>query len=209
MDSLRPAFARDPATASYYDDRAREYDQWYDGQGQFADGRREGWHEDVAELVALVNSLDPARTLDVACGTAYLTRHLRGHLVVGIDQSPTMVAIDQSRLPNGVAMTGDALDLPFADGAFDRVLTAHFYGHLPPDERSAFLAEARRVATELVVIDSAWRPGLEAEEWQPRVLNDGSTHRVFKRYLRPDQLAHEISGEVLWSGVWFVAAVRH
>jgi len=208
MDPLLPSFARDPGTASYYEDRAREYDEWYDGRGQFADRLREGWHGEVEELVALVKGLDPARTLDVACGTAYLTRHLRGDVVVGLDQSRTMVAVAQSRLPAGVAMTGDALDLPFADGAFDRVLTAHFYGHLPPDERFDLLAEARRVATELVVIDSAWRPGLEPEEWQVRVLNDGSSHRVFKRYLRPEQLAGEIDGEVLWSGTWFVAAVR-
>ncbi len=77
-----------------------------------------------------------------------------------------MVALTQSRLPHGVALTGDALNLPFADSAFDRLLTSHFYGHLPPDERSAFLAEARRVAAELVVIDSALRPSVEPEQWQ-------------------------------------------
>src|SRR6185503_1596891 len=98
------------------------------------------------------------------------------------------------------------LDLPFADAAFDRVLTGHFYGHLPPAERSTFLAEARRVADELIVIDSALRPGVEPEQWQTRVLNDGSRHRVFKRFLTAEQLATEIGGEVVLSGRWFVAA---
>src|SRR6185503_13899800 len=50
-----------------------------------------------------------------------------------------------------------ALPPAFADGSFDRVLTGHFYGHLLPDERTAFLAEARRVAGDLVIVDSAER----------------------------------------------------
>ena len=200
-----PAFARDPATAAYYDARAAEYDEWYLGQGRFALRDRPGWDGEVAALVSLVQGLPPARTLDVACGSGFLTRHLRG-LVVGLDQSPAMVALAQSRLPDGVALTGDALDLPFADGAFDRLFTGHFYGHLPPPEREAFLGEARRVARELVVVDSAVRPDVPAELWQERVLNDGSRHRVFKRYLTAAQLAGEIGGEALLEGRWFVAA---
>jgi hypothetical protein len=34
----------------------------------------------------------------VACGTAFLTRHLRGE-VVGLDQSPAMVEVASARLP--------------------------------------------------------------------------------------------------------------
>src|SRR4051794_25450623 len=134
------AFARDPGTHAYYDARAGEYDEWYAGTGRFADRDRPEWSDEVDRLVALVAALPPARTLDVACGTGFLTRHLQG-LAVGLDQSPAMVAVAQERLPGGVALAGDALALPFADGSFDRVLTGHFYGHLVPDEREAFLAE--------------------------------------------------------------------
>jgi demethylmenaquinone methyltransferase/2-methoxy-6-polyprenyl-1,4-benzoquinol methylase len=198
-------FARDANTAAYYDRRAPEYDQWYRGEGRFAAIDRPGWHEAVEELQELVRHLAPARTLDIACGTGFLTQHLRG-LVVGLDQSPAMVSIAQTRMPDGVAIVGDALDLPFADRSFDRVLTGHFYGHLPRDERDAFLAEARRVAADLVVLDAAVRPGLAAEQWQVRTLNDGSRHRVYKRYLTAAQLADEIGGHVLLDNRWFVAA---
>jgi ubiquinone/menaquinone biosynthesis C-methylase UbiE len=207
------AFARDAATHAYYDARAREYDEWYEGTGRFAGRERPAWATEVGELVALVAALPAARTLDVACGTAFLTRHLDG-LAVGLDQSPAMVTIAQDRLPDGLALTGDALDLPFADGAFDRVFTAHFYGHLVPGERAAFLAEARRVApAELIAVDSAPRPDVEPERWEERVLNDGSRHRVFKRFLTGPQLLAELSGggaaagEVLMDGRWF-SAVR-
>lgn len=203
------AFARDPETADYYDRRAPEYDEWYEGTGRFAERDRPGWSAEVERLVEFVADLTPARTLDIACGSGFLTRHLRG-VIVGLDQSRAMVGLTKTRLPNGLALVGDALKLPFADGAFDRVLTGHFYGHLAAAERSVFLAEARRVAGELVVIDSALRPGVEAEQWQERVLNDGSAHRVFKRYLSADQLAAEIGGEVggevAFDGAWFVAA---
>ena len=92
-------------------------------------------------------------------------------------------------LPGGRAVQGDAVPLPFADDAFDRVFTANFYGHLLADERAAFLAEARRVAPALVVLDAALQPGGAAEEWQERKLNDGSRHRVYKRFFTPEGLA--------------------
>lgn len=201
----KPAFATDPATAEYYDRRATEYDQWYTGEGLFTQRERPGWDDEVARVVDLVQRLPPARTLDVACGTGFLTRHLRG-FVVGTDLSPSMVAIAQSRLPEGLTVVGDALHLAVADRAFDRVFSGHFYGHLPPVERQAFLGEARRVAGELVVVDAAWRPDLEPEQWQERVLNDGSRHRVYKRYFAPGQLARELGGRPLFHESWFTAA---
>ncbi len=205
-EDTAPAFATDPATATYYEQRAAEYDEWYTGEGVFADRERPGWPEEVEALTEMVGQLPPKRTLDIACGTGFLTRHLAGY-VVGIDQSPSMVAITQARLPQGLALQADALHLPFADGAFERVFTGHFYGHLPEAERGAFLAESHRVAGELIVVDTAKRPGVPAERWDERVLNDGSEHRVFKRYLSADQLAEEIGGSVLLDGRWFVAAL--
>jgi len=199
------AFARDPATAAYYDLRAPEYDDWYTGQGRFVDRDRPGWAAELDQLVALVAGLPAANTLDVACGSGFLTRHLAG-TVVALDQSPAMVALTRSRVPGARVLVGDALDLPFPDGSFDRVFTGHFYGHLPPDERAQFLAQARRVAGELIVVDTARRPGTPEQRTDERILNDGSRHEVFKRFLEPERLAAEIDGEVLLAGTWFVAA---
>ena len=100
----------------------------------------------------------------------------------------------------------DALPLPFADGEFERVFTGHFYGHLVEASRVRFLREARRVAPELVVVDTALRPDHEPEEWQKRKLNDGSRHEVYKRYFSGEGLVDELGGgEVLHAGPWFVA----
>jgi ubiquinone/menaquinone biosynthesis C-methylase UbiE len=116
-----------------------------------------------------------------------------------------MVEIASARVPAGEFVVADALPLPFADGAFDRIFTGHFYGHLVEESRLRFLDEARRVAGELVIADSAERPDHEAVEWQERVLNDGSRHQVYKRYFTGEGLAEELGGgEVLHAGPWFV-----
>lgn len=189
---------------TYYDQRAPEYDDWLLGTGLYAELDRPGWHEEVWELERVIAELPPARTLDVACGTGFLTRFLRGH-VTGLDQSERMLEIASWRIPDGGVVVGDGLALPFSDNSFDRVITGHFYGHLNREERERFLAEARRVAGELVIIDAALRDGVEAEEMQERKLKDGSRHQVYKRYFEPAALAEELGGgETLHAGTWFV-----
>ncbi|GAB2681275.1 methyltransferase domain-containing protein [Kribbella swartbergensis] len=140
-----PAFAGDAATAAYYERRAGEYDEWYLSQGRFAERNPPGWESEVARLVELIQRLPVARTLDVACGTGFLTRHLRGR-TVGLDRSQAMLEVAQQR------------------------------------------------------------PGVESEQWLDRTLNDGSRHRIYKRYLTSAELAEEIGGQVLFDGRSFVAA---
>jgi demethylmenaquinone methyltransferase/2-methoxy-6-polyprenyl-1,4-benzoquinol methylase len=194
----------DSQMRAYYDQRAHEYDEWWLGTGLYAERDRPGWDAEVAQLVETLHALPPARVLDVACGTGFLTRHLRGD-VTAVDQSPAMVEIASARMPQATVMCADAAPLPFADGTFDRLVTGHFYGHLLADEGTSFVAEARRVAGSLVVVDSALRDGVDPEQWQVRVLNDGSEHRVYKRYFTGAGLAAELGGgEVLLDGRWFV-----
>ena len=189
----------------YYDKRAPEYDDWYLGRGLYAERDRPGWDEERDSLTRTLEALPPAHTLDVACGTGFLTRHLPGELT-GLDQSPAMLAIAAEQAPRPRFVRGDALALPFPDGAFDRVFTGHFYGHLETEERLRFVAEARRVAPELVVVDSALRDGVAAEEWQERQVRDGSRFAVYKRYFTAEGLASELGGgEVLHAGRYFVA----
>jgi SAM-dependent methyltransferase len=189
---------------TYYDRRAFEYDDWWLGRGRFTDRERPGWDEEVEVLAELIASLPPAHTLDVACGTGFLTRHLRGD-VVGLDQSERMLFVAREQAAGAQFVQGDALELPFADGEFDRVFTSYFYCHLEEDERARFLAEAKRVAPELVVVASV--PGADdpLERYEERILNDGSSWTVFKRVFNGDQLAAELGGgDVLHEGRWFV-----
>ena len=188
---------------AYYDARAPEYDDWWLGHGRFADRARPGWDEEREQLAGLIAELPPARTLDVACGTGFLTRHLCGE-VVGLDASERMLTVARAQAPNATFVQGDALSLPFEEAAFDRVFTSYFYCHLEEEDRERFLAEARRVAPELVLVASLRRGDDRAERWDNRVLNDGSRWAVFKRVFDGPDLADELGGEIVFQGSWFL-----
>jgi SAM-dependent methyltransferase len=193
----------------YYDRRATEYDDWYEGTGLFSSRARPGWEAELQAIVEVAKHLPAGRVLDAACGTGYLTRHLRGD-VFALDHSPRMVALARRRLPEARLVRGDALALPLQGVYFDRVFTGHFYGHLLPEERAVFLAEARATAPELVVVDAGPRGGPPREEWQSRILSDGSKHHVYKRFFSGSSLAEELGdARVLHDGVWFVAVASH
>jgi demethylmenaquinone methyltransferase/2-methoxy-6-polyprenyl-1,4-benzoquinol methylase len=189
---------------AYYHRRAPEYDDWWLGEGLYAPVP-EKWAEERNHLLETLAALEPKRTLDVACGTGFVTMHLPGD-VVGIDQSDAMVNMAAKRVQTAEFVVGDAIPLPFEDRSFDRVFTSHFYGHLEEPDRIKFLAEARRVAPELIVVDAATHGGIERNEWQDRVLKDGSQWRVYKRYFSSGTLLSEVGGgETIHSGRWFVA----
>jgi ubiquinone/menaquinone biosynthesis C-methylase UbiE len=188
---------------AYYEARAHEYDDWWLGRGLYAERHRPGWDEARGQLESWIADLPPARTLDVACGTGFMTRHLRGD-VVGLDQSESMLEVARAQVPDAEFVAADALALPFDDGSFDRLFTSYFYCHLEEPERLRFLAEARRVAPELVVVASVPGEGDPLERWEQRKLKDGSRWQVYKRVFAPDDLAEELGGCVLHANRYFV-----
>jgi SAM-dependent methyltransferase len=157
------------------------------------------------EVERFVASLPVGRVLDVGCGTGYLTQFLRGS-VVGVDQSAEMLELARARVPAGEFVQADVPPLPFADTEFELAFTSGVYCHFDtPEMRAGFVAETLRVARELVVLDQAWRPGLERESWELRPLLDGSEYRIFKRYLTGAELAAELAGELVFASTEFVA----
>src|SRR4051812_33491387 len=97
----------------YYRRRADEYDAvaW---EPQSAEEAAE-----IESVVRVLAELSPARTLDVACGTGFLTRHLHGEMTL-LDASEEMLAIAASRVPRANVVHADALPLPFPDDTFER-----------------------------------------------------------------------------------------
>lgn len=195
------------AERAYYERRAAEYDDFYLGTGLFAPRARPGWAEELEKLKAILSSLEFGSLLDVACGTGFLTACFRG-TVMGLDQSAAMLAVARSRIARASFLRGDALALPFPPKQFDCLAAGHFYGHLDSEMRARFLDEARRVSKSILIIDAAQREGVPPEEFQQRVLNDGTRHTVYKRYFTPEQLTAELGrGRTLHAGRWFIAAL--
>ena len=108
MADLEPSFARNADAAAYYERGAAEYDDWYQAVGQYAELDHPEFHAEVSRLVGVISALAPARTLDVACGSGFLSRHLRGP-TVGLDRkgrgalshgSRCLDALDRPREPS-------------------------------------------------------------------------------------------------------------
>ena len=191
---------------AYYARRAPEFDDWWEGTGLFEGRDLPGWTQELAELDAVLASLPAARVLDLGCGTGFVTRKLHATSLVALDQSASMLKRARTRLPGVRFVRADGLALPFSAATFDRVFTSHVYGHVLPEERARFRAEARLVAREIVVVDAGPRGAGSRDEWQERRLQDGSAHRVYKRFFTASGLLAEWGGRrVLHDGHWFVA----
>jgi SAM-dependent methyltransferase len=122
-------------------DAAAHYEAWYETlEGQWAD------ELEKAVLGRLLWGFSrPGTVLEVGCGTGHFSRWMnaQGLAAVGLDLSAAMLA--QARSLDGVPLVqGDALRLPFADGAFDLVAFVTTLEFLEWPREA--LAEALRVA---------------------------------------------------------------
>ena len=110
----------------------------------------------IAPVVREVRAASARTLLDVCCGSADIPAALvldarrRGVelCVTVLDRSDAMLAIARKRVRD-VALTfvcGDAVALPFADGAFDMVTCNLALHHFEPDDARSLLREMRRVA---------------------------------------------------------------
>ncbi len=77
----------------------------------------------------------------------------------------TLVVSDVQGKQDGRYLLADGAALPFPDASFDVVLTLDVLEHVPAVHRAAFLAEARRVAGDVVLLSAPFAdPDLELAE---------------------------------------------
>jgi SAM-dependent methyltransferase len=88
-----------------------------------------------------------ARTLEIGCGEGRVARDLvaRGHRVVGVDASPTLLRYARDADPASAYVLSDAAALPFDDGSFDVVVA--YNSLMDIDDMPRAVAEAGRVLT--------------------------------------------------------------
>jgi SAM-dependent methyltransferase len=111
------------------------------------------YHRSWGELTGSAGSalldaigVDPGtRLLDIATGPGYVAgaASRRGARAVGLDFSAQMIGKARALFPDVEFHEGDALDLPFPDGVFDRVVMNFGLLHLSDPERA--IREAFRV----------------------------------------------------------------
>jgi ubiquinone/menaquinone biosynthesis C-methylase UbiE len=129
------------------------------------------------------------KVLDAACGTGRYTAALRaqGVEVIGLDFSPSMLAVARQQVP-GVRFIEADLDepLPFHDKAFNAVLCGQALKHLPDlvqplTEFTRILREDGRVVFSVTHPDMDWA-GYEMRPYTGFVVRDEADifhHRFF------------------------------
>ncbi len=204
MTLTDPEFAPIAAAMhTYYEQRAPEYDDWYERRGRYDDPATNAqWQMEVAHLGRIAEEFAGGCILDLACGTGRWEPHLaRGGTmqIVGADYSPAMLAQSRARMAASTPQTrlvqvrADAYALPFAPGTFDGVICGFWLSHVPLNRVTAFLSGVVRVCRpggRVLIFDSQLPPDRTGQvEIQDRPLNDGSCHTVLKVYYTADQLA--------------------
>ncbi len=119
------------------------------------------------ELVSHVEAGPGDRVLDVATGTGAVAREVvarTGATVVGLDQSPEMLAEARRRRPDAELIQGTADALPFPDASFDALTFTYLLRYVP--DPAATMRELARVvkpggtiaSLEFAVPLGIWRP---------------------------------------------------
>ena len=125
---------------SLFNDLSPNYDRL---NRLFSLGMDVGWRK---QLVAAVARQNPAKILDLACGSGDVTFMLRKSLpkaqIVGLDFSRPLLTQARDRGLSELT-EADALKLPFADGSFDAVTIA--FGLRNFSDRATGLHEIARV----------------------------------------------------------------
>ena len=128
-------YATPVATREVYRDWASTYDE----PGNAMIEREQPIVRDI------LDGLDPGVAVDAACGTGRHTAYLAelGHRVIGIDESPEMLDIARSKVPDGDFRRADLRALPLPDGIADVVVCALALDHVA--DLDAAMAELVRV----------------------------------------------------------------
>ena len=120
-------------------------DYFHEQEGQETRTMRADW---VARRIARYR---PESILEVGCGYGKLIRAIRGQVdvpIVGVDFSPSQLTMARSYLAgvDGVELAlASGARLPFADGAFDLVVTSAVILHNKPALAEAIRREVVRV----------------------------------------------------------------
>lgn len=111
-----------------------------------------------------VTGRNPARLLDIACGTGCFLREVKANYprlnVTGLDLSSYYLDVARRELQSWSRVRfveGAAEAMPFADAEFDAVTCIYLFHELPPRVRRAVVAEVRRVLKPggtLIFVDS-------------------------------------------------------
>ncbi len=142
---------------------------------------RESTRDFDIEAGLLYGMLRPApgsRILEVGCGGGAFLSFLegKGHTAVGVDILGEAVRLAAQAAPGSRVLEADAAELPFEDGAFDRLVSHHLVEHL--EDLEGALREWRRVLVPGAVMAICTPNRLYPS---PRIFDDPSHVHIYDR----------------------------
>ena len=182
----------------YYNERAEEYDQIYLGK-EYATIDPDVYKRDVVKVSKMISRFGKGHLIDIACGTGFWLPNYAGNCdqITFLEQSERMLSICKERVEKlGLKnisnfIQGDFLDVNLETSKYDCALVGFLLSHLTHEQEKTFwgrLKEILKTNSQLMFIDSAWnkkrKQYREKEGIQERVLNDGRTFKVYKRYFK-------------------------
>ncbi len=135
-----PEASFDPAAV-----RAFEHARWERAATKYGSTFANATRPFIDALLDAAGVARGVRLLDIACGPGFVTSQaqVRGATAIGLDFSPAMLAVARARDGAIRFEQGDAEALPYADAAFDAVVSNFGIHHVP--QPALALREAHRV----------------------------------------------------------------
>ena len=186
-DRYRQALITQELYQRFYEALDREYPQRSNTYGAY--------NQPAGLLRAIERLPRHARILELGSGGGHLGEHLVRldfERITLSDFTATTLSAIRARLPQIDAVSADASNLPFADGAFDVVITTDVIEHLPDVE--PHLAEVWRVLSRhglylvktpnRLVADTYYRlrEMHDSYFWHPSMFSPGELRETFDRH---------------------------
>lgn len=189
--------------ASYYEERAKEYDKVYLIPGE---------QEDLAKATVIFQQLFNNKTvLEIACGTGYWTEQISGSatsiFAIDINESVIAIAKNRKKLDNVTFQVADMYSLAHKNkyealfGGFiwshillqelDKLLHA-LTSFLKPGATIAFI-DSKQVKGGVHDIERITKTDTYGNTYQTRTLENGTAHMVLKNFPSQEYIVQLLS----------------
>ena len=212
----------------YYEERAPEYDEIYQGEGPGIPDPAL-YTEDVEAIKKVCRDFGRGHLIDVGCGTGYWLPYYASNCteITLVDQSRRMLSECQKRIKELHTdidihfVKGDFMGLRFLSKVYDAAVIGFFISHLQEEDAHLFWRRLKQILkpnADILWIDGSWsdtRKKHRAREGiQQRALNDGRVFAIFKKYFDEKEIGavaanYSLTLRSLYMGeVYFVAYLR-
>lgn len=188
----------------YYDERAKEYDEIFEGRGSATDFEAQYYITDIEGIEKFIENFGKGNTIDIACGSGYWLKYYfnKCNNFTFIDQSEQMLKLCKLKankyriMDKSTFIKSDILDYIFdINEKYDSAVIGFLLSHFTKAQEEVFFEKLKGVlkpGSEILIIDSTWTKERakkqNKEDITDRSLNDGRSFKIYKKYFDVDEL---------------------